>query len=57
MKYTNNTPIVKDSYELKAQYISMYNRVFIQTDKIKLIIYHEIYPVYIGKNETNIIPN
>lgn len=35
----------------------MYNQVFIQTDKIKLIIHHEIYPVYVGQNKTNIIPN
>lgn len=57
MKYINNTPIVKDSSELKSPYISMYNQVFVQTDKIKLIIHHEIYPVYIEQNETNIIPN
>ena len=57
MKYINNVPIVKDSSELKAPYIFMYNQVFIQTDKIKLIIHHEIYPVYVGQNETNIIPN
>lgn len=57
MKYINNTPIVKDSSELKAPYISMYNQVFVQTDKIKLIISHEIYPVYVGQNETDIIPN
>lgn len=56
MKYINNTPIVKDSSELKAPYISMYNQVFVQTDKIKLIIHHEIYPVYIGQNGIS-IPN
>lgn len=57
MKYINKTPIVKDSSELKAPYIFMYNQVFVQTEKIKLIIHHEIYPVYIEQNETNIIPN
>lgn len=35
----------------------MYNQVFVQTDKIKLIIHHEIYPVYIVANETNVILN
>lgn len=29
MKYINNTQIVKDSSELKAPYISMYNQVFV----------------------------
>lgn len=29
MKYINNTPIVKDSSELKELYISMYNQVFV----------------------------
>lgn len=29
MKYINNTPIVKDSSELTAPYISMYNQVFV----------------------------
>lgn len=40
MKYINKTPIIKDSSELKAPYISTYNQVFIQTEKIKLIIHH-----------------
>lgn len=57
MKYINKTPVIKDSSELKAPYIFMYNQVFIQTEKIKLIIRHEIYPVCIGEDETNIIPN
>ena len=57
MKYINRTPIIIDSSELKAPYIFMYSQVFIQTEKIKLIIHHEIYPVYIGENETNVIPN
>lgn len=33
MKYINNTPIVKDSSELKAQYISMYNQVLFKLIK------------------------
>lgn len=57
MKYINNTPIIKDFSELKASCILVYNQVFIQNKKIKLVIHHEIFPVYIGKNETNIIPN
>lgn len=57
MKYINKTPIIKDSSELKAPYYFMYNQVFVKTDKIKLIIHHEIYPVYIEENKTNIIPN
>lgn len=54
MKYINNTPIVKDSSELKAPYISIYNQVFVQNEKIKLVIHHEIFPVYFNR-ENNII--
>lgn len=57
MKYINNIPIVKDSSELKEPYTSMYNQVFVQTDKIKLIIHHEIFPVYTDKENNIIIPN
>lgn len=57
MKYVNNTPIIKDASDLKAPYVNTYNQVFVQTDKIKLVIHHEIYPVYIEENKTNIIPN
>lgn len=56
----NNIPIIKDASELKAPYINVYNQVFVQNDKVKLIIHHEIYPVYIGdsKKDTSIIsPN
>lgn len=35
----------------------MYNQVFVQTQKIKLVIYHEIFPVYINKENNNIINN
>lgn len=31
-------------------------QVFIQTEKIKFVIHHEIFPVYIEENKTNIIP-
>lgn len=57
MKYINNTPIVKDSSELEAPYIFMYNQVFVQTEKIKLVIHHEIFPVYINKENNTIIHN
>lgn len=57
MKYINNTPIVKDSSELKAPYIFMYNQVFVQTEKIKIVIHHEIFPVYINKENNTIIHN
>lgn len=56
----NNTPIIKDASDLKAPYINTYNQVFIQNEKVKLIIHHEIYPIYIGdsKKDTSIvIPN
>lgn len=32
MKYINNTQIVKDSSELKAPYILVYNQVFVQNE-------------------------
>ena len=57
MKYINNTPIVKDSSELKEDCLLVYNQVFIQNKKIKLVIHYEIFPLYVGENETNIIPN
>lgn len=60
MIYTNNTPIVKDSSELQSPYISVYNQVFVQNEKIKLVIHHEIFPVYIKNKDTadeTIIPN
>ena len=56
MKYINNTPIVKDSSELKAPYVFMYNQVFVQNEKIKLVIHNEIFPLYINK-ENNTIHN
>lgn len=58
MKYINNTPIVKDSSELKEDCFFAYDQVFIQNkEKIKLVIHYEIFPLYVGENETNIIPN
>lgn len=39
----NNTPIIKDAYDLKAPYINTYNQVFVQNEKAKLVIHHEIY--------------
>lgn len=57
MKYINNTPIVKDSSELKAPYIFVYNQVFIQNEKIKFVIHHEIFLVYINEENNTIIFN
>lgn len=57
MKYINNTPIIKDSSELTELYIFMYNQVFVKTEKIKLVIHHEIFPVYINKENNTIIHN
>ena len=57
MKYINNIPIVKDSSELKAQFTLVYNQVFIQNKKIKLVIQHEIFPLYVEENKPNIIPS
>ena len=57
MKYRNNTPIVKDSSELKVPCISTYEQVFVQNEKkIKLIIHHEIVPVGIDKENNTLIP-
>lgn len=53
----NNTPIIKDASDLKAPYINTYNQVFVQNEKAKLVIHHEIYPVYLDETHTNIIPN
>ena len=48
MKYINNTPIVKDSSELKEDCLLVYNQVFIQNKKkIKLVIHYEIFPLYV----------
>lgn len=57
MKYINNTPIVKDSSELKAPCILIYNQVFVQNEKIKLVIHNEIFPLYINEENNTIIPN
>lgn len=57
MIYNNSTPIIKDASELKAPYINIYNQVFVQNEKVKLVIHHEIFPVYIDKEHNIIIPN
>lgn len=57
MKYINNTPIIKDSSELSYPYIHIYNQVFVQNEKVKLVIHHEIFPVYTDKKNNIIIPN
>lgn len=57
MTYKNNIPIVKDSSELSYPYISVYNQVFVQNEKVKLVIHHEIFSVYTDKEHNIIIPN
>jgi hypothetical protein len=57
MQINIDTPVIKDSSELKSPYISVYNQVFVQNETAKLIIHHEIYPIYIGDSKRNIIPN
>ena len=57
MQINIDTPVIKDSSKLKSPYISVYNQVFVQNEKVKLIIHHEIYPVYLNKEHTTVIPN
>lgn len=57
MIYDNSTPIIKDSKELSYPYIHIYNQVFVQNKKVKLIIHSEIYPIYLDKEHNKIIPN
>ena len=57
MEINIDIPVIKDFSELKSPYISVYNQVFVENEIAKLIIHHEIYPIYIGDSEKNVIPN
>ena len=60
MQINVDTPIINDDSNFTYPYISRYNQVFIENKNGKVIIHHEIYPIYLNDKkeiDKTIIPN